>query len=183
MISGFGKPNRKINTILMVTATVLLSACTIAPPTSQKKQAEGFAVYLLAQTMSPNEMLNANLNSLALADEPIFSTDDIVSYSSDTHEIELSPAANERIRQLGVPTSGTPFVVTVDGDPIYGGAFWVGYSSLSFDGIVIDTLSADQNRPIRIQLGYPESPDLFTGEDFRSDPRILQSLKSDAKLK
>jgi len=76
-----------------------------------------------------------------------------------------------------------PFVVCVNRQPIYGGAFWVSYSSESFHGIVIDTLYAQQNQPIRIQLGYPESPELFAGEDRRSDPRILQSLEQAGKLK
>ena len=136
-----------------------------------------------AQKITADEMLEANLSDLELEDKPVLSVDDIVAYSRNTHEIELTPAAYERLSQLGVPIAGMPFVVCVDRAPVYGGAFWVGYSSMAFNGIVIDTLPATQNRPIRIQLGYPESPELFVGEDRRSDPRILQSLEQAGKLK
>jgi hypothetical protein len=55
---------------------------------------------------------------------------------------------------------------------------------LSYSGIVIDTLSAQMDNPtIRLQLGYPESPEFFEGEDLRSDPRILLSLEDAGKLR
>ena len=56
------------------------------------------------------------------------------------------------------------------------------YFSRSFDGVVIETLGVAQRQSLRIQLGYPESQDLYTGEDSRSDPAILRALKSDGKL-
>jgi hypothetical protein len=73
--------------------------------------------------------------------------------------------------------------VCVDRQPIYSGAFWVAYSSLSFDGVVIDTFLATQDKPVlQIALGYP-GPGFFQGEDPRSDPRIVQALKEAGKLK
>ena len=54
---------------------------------------------------------------------------------------------------------------------------------MSHDGIVIDTLPAQAGSPLsRLQLGYPESPELFTGEDLRDDTRIRQSLQEAGKL-
>lgn len=96
----------------------------------------------------------------------------------------LLPTARDRVARLEVPmTTGVPFVVCVGDERIYGGAFWVSWSSMSFQGIVIDTLFAKMDgHPIRIQLGYPESPERFEGKDLRSDPRILWSLTGSGKL-
>jgi hypothetical protein len=66
-------------------------------------------------------------------------------------------------------------------DPIYLGAFWPLYSSLSFDGVVIPVPLMDEP-VIQITLGYP-SPSFFAGEDPRSDPRILQALAQAGRLK
>lgn len=143
-----------------------------------------FSIYLVKQTMSAQQMTEIDLNDLELDEIPILSVDDIVTYTWETHEIDLTDSGYERIAELDVPvTTGVPFVVCVGREPIYGGAFWVAYSSMSFHGIVIDTLLAMDKHPIRIQLGYPESPELFEGEDTRSDPRILQSLEAAGKLK
>ena len=167
--------------------TVLLSGC--APASTPAMNAleplpgEGFAIYLLAQAITPNELLQVDIDSLNLAEQPILSIKDIVSYSKLTHEIELTAQAYRKMGQLEVPTSGIPFVACVDRQPIYAGAFWIGYSSQSYQGIAIDTLFAQLNHPIKITLGYPESPELFLGDDPRSDPRIMESLESAGKLK
>jgi len=120
---------------------------------------------------------------LKLEEKPLLTMEDIISYSITTHEIELTAAGYEKIRGLSVPVDGIPFAVCVNGQPIYTGAFWPGYSSLSFDGIVIDPIFATIEHPvIQIQLGYP-GPDFFKGEDPRSDPRILMVLERVGKLK
>ncbi len=143
-----------------------------------------FAIYLvdLDQGMSALDALQVNLSELALADTPILATDDMISYDWETHAITLTYAAYERLSQLQVPVApGVPFVVCVGNEPIYRGMFWGIYSSASFDGIAI-VLPPREGQPIRIQLGYPESPELFTGEDLRADPRILQALTGTGKL-
>lgn len=169
--------------VFLIDVALLLAACTTSTPTPVKETTEGFAIYLPARKIAADEILKVNLDNLELGDRPIVSIDDIVAYSKDTHEIELTPLAYERIKSLKVPTTGIPFVVCVDRQPVYGGAFWVGYSSQSFEGVVIDTLGAEQKLPIRIQLGYPESPELFVGQDRRSDARIMQALEKAGKLK
>ena len=123
------------------------------------------------------------LSHVELADEPVISMDDIISYTEETHEIELTANAYERILELTVPTSGTAFIVCLDSQPIYWGAFWVGWSSQSFEGVTImlPLLPSDQHL-IQLDLGYP-STDFYNGEDPRSNPEILQSLKEAGKLK
>ena len=111
----------------------------------------------------------------------MLSVDDIVTYSKETHEIELTASAYERIEQLEAPVDGISFVVCVGRDPVYLGAFWPLYSSLIFDGVVIQVPPMDEPA-IQITLGYPSSS-FFAGEDPRSDPRILQALAQAGRLK
>ena len=106
----------------------------------------GFSIHLLAGDIPAQQL--ATLSHLELEEDPFLTADDIVSYRKATHEIELSTTGYEKISSLSVPLDGIPFAVCVDGQPIYAGAFWVGYSSLSFDGIVIDTLLATKEHPV-----------------------------------
>ena len=163
--------------------TAVLAGCT--PATSEPDPVEGFSIYLVRQVGSGPQVREQDLTLLELEDEPFLSQDDIVAYSWETHTITLTEAARERLAALEVPlTTGRPFVVCVGDERIYPGAFWVSYSSMSFNGIVIDTLFAQMgNGSIPIQLGYPESPEFFVGEDLRSDPRIEQALSEAGKLR
>jgi hypothetical protein len=147
-------------------------------------RARGFSIYLLADEVPATDLSVVDLNHLELQEEPILSIDDIIAYSRETHEIELTAEAYERIQQLftlPVRVRGMPFVVCVGADRIYGGAFWTPASSISFDGVVICEPHDFERRVIRIALGYP-CAEAFTGKDPRSDPRVLQSLEAAGKL-
>jgi hypothetical protein len=159
---------------------LVLAACT---GTASKPEAgSAFAIYLVRGEVPDPQV---DLSLLDLEPTPFLTADDILAYTWETHAIELTDAARERVASLEVPlTTGVPFVVCVGAERIYPGAFWVSYSSMSYNGIVIDTLFAQMDDPIiRLQLGYPESPELFEGEDLRSDLRIRQSLEDAGKLR
>jgi hypothetical protein len=152
-----------------------------APTTDIEPESEGeFAIYLTARTISPAMLSQAALEALELEPDPILSTDEVLRYVGASHKILLTSSAFERINQLRVPIDGRAFVVCVGGERIYRGAFWTMASSLSFDGVVIAVPLVDAS--LRLQLGYPASPDLFAGEDPRSDGRILQALQRAGKL-
>jgi len=160
-------------------APIILIALTVfgcAPP-----EGEGFAIYLLAHDTPVSEI--PAMSHLELADEPLISVVDIVSYSASTHEIELTAEAYRRIAALEVPVWGKAFAVCVDGHPVYWGAFWTVISSMSFDGVTILLPIRPEPHVIQLQLGYPESPELFKGEDPRGNGRILESLKQAGKLR
>ena len=108
------------------------------------------------------------------------SVDDITAYDPAAHELVLTPEAGARLAGLMPPTTGLPFVVCVGSEAIYHGAFWPGYSSQSYEGVVIDPILAGQGR-VWIKLGYP-GPGFFEVEDPRADPRILQALERAGKL-
>jgi hypothetical protein len=168
---------KKIRLILIVTA-LILTGCIAS-------KAGGFSIYLLAKEIPSSELSTVDLNDLQLQKEPILSSDDIITYSKQTHEIEVTAVAYERIQRLyslPVEVRGMPFVVCVGRDRVYAGAFWTPLSSLSFDGVVIlQPLNTDR-RVIKIELGYP-GWEAFTGKDPRSDQRIMRSLEAAGKLK
>ncbi len=159
-------------------ATLLLAAVLGAcRPRPTPPAAGDFAIYLLAQKRSVGDLSGADLQTLQLEQEPVLSGADITAYARATHEITLTAEAAARIEQLPIAAGGAglPFVVCVGSERIYAGAFWSALSSLSYDGIAIEVLRG-WRRPLHIQLGYPESPAFFKGQDLRADPRILQAL-------
>ena len=143
--------------------------------------ADLFAMYLVVGEMSYYQAHTTGLSNLSLAASPVIATDDIVVYHSDTHEIELTATAFDRIENLDVPVSGLPFVVCVGDMRVYDGTFWVAFSSQSSAGVVIMKPLASNPQSIRIQLGYPGDFD-FQGKDPRSDERIMQALEHSGKL-
>ena len=166
---------RKVSLIFMVLGLVL-AACNPSQG--------NFNVYLVAQDVPHDVVVKGDLENLQLEEQAFLSESDIVWYDPDTHEMALNQAALQRIQELDIPVSGGPaFVVCVGSERIYGGVFWALYSSLSSDGVVIQLPLVTDDRTIRFQLGYPESPELFSGEDLRADPQIIQSLKRAGKLR
>jgi len=163
---------------LMLAASLTAFSCT--SPKGEPSKKEGFAIYLLARDISVSEM--PIVGNLELADGPIVSLGDVVSYYRNTHEIELTAEAHERLLELEVPTNGKVFVVCVDRQPVYWGAFWPGYSSMTFDGVTIHTPIPLDRHTIRLELGYP-SESFYSGEDPRSNPEIMQSLQQTGKLR
>ena len=141
---------------------------------------EGFAIYLTRNDIPPAQM--EALSHVDLADQPIISAADVISYSAQTHEIKLSQSAFQRVTDLKVPVTGKSFLVCVDKAPVYWGAFWVDYSSLSFEGVTIEKPLDTQGPPvITIRQGYPAAS-FYRGEDPRNNPVILKSLEQAGKL-
>ena len=168
----------EIRYLSIILLALILMGCT-------PSEADGFSIYLLANEIPSSELSKVDLHALELQEEPLLSIDDVITYSKETHEIEVTAEAYGRIQQLyslPVRVDGKPFVVCMGRDPVYAGAFWMPASSLIFDGVVICQPFDRDEHVIRIGLGYP-TPEVFGGEDPRSDPRILQSLEAAGKLK
>jgi hypothetical protein len=142
---------------------------------------EGFAVYLTKDDVPVAQM--EALSHVEIASTPVISDKDIIAYYKDTHEIELTVDAYQRVQSLEIPTNGRSFVVCVNKVPIYWGAFWTPVSSQSFNGVTIMLPSfSEKENTIQIGLGYP-SPSFYQGEDPRSDPAITEALEKAGKLK
>lgn len=141
---------------------------------------EGFAIYLTKEDIPPDRM--EALSHIDIADQPVISIKDIIKYNAQTHEMLLSASAFAGISELDVPVRGKSFMVCVDRNPIYWGAFWTPYSSMSFDGVTIwKPLLPQEPGVIALEMGYPFAS-FYEGEDPRNNPVILNSLKQAGKL-
>jgi len=125
------------------------------------------------------------LSHVDIADQPIISIEDIITYNAQTHELKLTNKAFERICQLDVPVQGKSFMVCVDKSPIYWGAFWTPISSISFDGVTIwqpfGPPGSQEQKIVTIELGYP-SLSFYGGEDPRNNTEVIESLERSKKL-
>ncbi len=159
---------------LIAAALLLVSGGCSAP------EGEGFAIYLTKDDVPPSQM--EMLSHVDIADEPVLSMDDIVSYNAATHEMLLTDEAFNRLAELQVPVRGRSFLVCVDRSPVYWGAFWVLYSSQSFDGVTIwQPLGVQDSAVVGIRLGYPGSS-FHQGEDPRANPLAMTALDEAGKL-
>lgn len=157
---------------LLLLAILVVGGCA-------SRKGEGFSIYLLARDTPVSEM--PAISHVELADKPLISMDDIVSYTKETHEIRLTAACFERTSRLEVPVSGIVFIACVDRNPVYWGAFWTPISSVPFHSVGIVKPFPSDGHTLKIQLGYPLQ-EFFEGTDPRSDPGILQSLERASKL-
>jgi len=170
----------------MKTQILLLSIfCVLTIGSCTSSKIDGFAIYLLSQDISVSEVSQTKLDQLPLAKTPLISSEDIISYERINHSIQLTPAAYKRFQQVyptPIKVNGIPFVVCVGPQRIYTGALWSPASSISYDGVIILQSFGSGEISIQLKLGYPR-PEIFTGSDPRSDPRIIRALEHDAKLK
>ena len=118
-----------------------------------------------------------NLDSAVI----LFTTDDIIVYDWEAHEIKLNNNAADRFKKLNPPVDGLPFAILLGQEQIYEGYIWPLYSSLSHDGIIIE-YPLGKGNILRIAKGYPGEV-FFSGEDFRGDQSIYDCLLEDKKIK
>jgi len=162
-----------VTTAVMVCVLVISSGCC-APDN------EGFAIYLTEGDISPAQM--PALGHVDIAEQPVIAMNDIITYNAQTHEMKLTASAFGRISELEVPVEGKSFVVCVDREPIYSGAFWTPISSMAFEGVTIwQPFSFEEPHIVSIELGYPSSS-FYGGEDPRDNPEIMGALEQAGKL-
>jgi hypothetical protein len=142
-----------------------------------------FAIYLIAGSVDARVFAQSpgRWKDLPLEREPIISDADIVAYDFSKHAMRLKPEALKRLPPPSV--AGTPFVVVVNRERIYPGAFYTSVSSIPCDVPVMVVDRAAQNQTSRadvllIESAYPQPS--FLGKDLRSDVRVRDAL---AKLK
>lgn len=142
-------------------------------------EGEAFALFLIADDqLSGADLADYELEDLPLAETPLLTTDDLISYSWEYHSFDLTDEAYTNMLATfssGMPMSGLPFVIVSQGERIYAGSFWSPSSSNTFDGVVIFQPVDPAGGSFFITLGYPTS-DYFTGEDPRSDPALQEAL-------
>jgi len=163
----------KLTLLITIVIAFFMGGCAVP-------EKEGFAIYLTRGEIPPSQM--PALSHVDIAEEPVIAADDIIAYNAETHEITLTASAFERISRLEVLTRGRSFLVCVDNQPVYWGAFWTPLSSLSFDGVTImKPLGSQEEKVIKLGLGYP-GPSFYRGEDPRNNPEVIEALERDGKL-
>ncbi len=163
-----------MNARIKKTLLAILSIATLLLPlvfnSCGSPKTEGFAIYLTRDDVPVAQM---SLD-MAIADESIIATKDIITYYKDTHEIELTDAAYERVKQINVSTSGTSFIVCLDKKPVYWGAFWLAMTSIQFKGATIfvqPTLHISQLTGKIIQIWWTgDTSSQSQDKDPRSNP-------------
>jgi hypothetical protein len=173
--------NKSLTHISVILAFVILGALLAScSPAASTQQGEGFAIYLTREDIPPSHM--EALSHVNLADLPVIGIDDVIAYNAQTHELKLNQDAFKLISQLEVPTSGKSFLVCVDKNPVYWGAFWTPISSQSFDGVTIwKPFSLSPPYIVTLELGYPSSS-FYGGEDPRNEPGIISAFERAGKL-
>jgi len=175
----------KIFFLAFVSLTVF---CQIA--FAQNDSSTGFAVYLLPEDITPNQLKNLDLKKLKPIGKPFIAENDIQFYQKETHAFRIGYLAAERLKKINDGKSGRTFAVFVGNEAIYAGAFWKSISSQSFDGIIIDPFKSVGKPPyysnsdypiLTLELGYP-SPAYFKSIDLRADSRIFKALENTGKL-
>ena len=186
---------KRVFRLQVLFAALIVVSCTITPqdskpPETTVSQGEGFAIYLTARDVPVSQM--EALSYVEPAAEPAISLKDVVSYTWETHEIELTYEAIEKLKSIAVPMGGRSFVVCVDRQPVYWGAFWNSLSSFYPAGIVISyiypfPLFTDNPHAIRLHLNIPSGATVsalpYAGIDPRRDPAIKGSLEQAGKLR
>ncbi|MFC2138161.1 hypothetical protein ACFLTE_08310 [Bacteroidota bacterium] len=147
---------------------------------------EEFAIYKTLNPIAFNPAMNysnINLDTFELNDNPILTINDIESYDSVNHIINLKKSKDE----FDIETSdvyGQMFIVIADDNRIYCGFFWTIISSVICDWIYIEEtfLSSKLNdNQIQIQVGYPDSS-FFNNTDPRNDSIIINVFSRNGKL-
>jgi hypothetical protein len=85
-----------------------------------------FAIYLTAERVNPT-LAGTNLAQVKLISPPVITDADIVAADFDVGLIRLRPECLKHLPQPSV--KGTLFMAVVDGERLFVGAFWTGYSS------------------------------------------------------
>ena len=140
-----------------------------------------FSIYLAEDDkLNATDALKVDLADIKLQSKPLFTLDDFVCYSWKDHSFILTQEAVEKLPKARV--FGVPFVVMVNGQRIYLGAFWTHVSSASFANPVICTdpfLLPSQGGRFTVDRNYA-SPDL--PEDPRDSPAVRAIFQAAGKL-
>ena len=145
-----------------------------------------FEIYMTKDQISYNGSIDysqINLDTIDLGDTPLLTMDDIESYDTVNHIINLKKSKDN----LDFPSPrvfGQMFVVLVDKNPKYCGFFWSIMSSVPCNWIFIEDpieLNGLTKYQIQINAGYPNFSH-FHGNDPRNNSIILSSFSNLGKL-
>jgi hypothetical protein len=143
-----------------------------------------FGLWLLAdEDLTAVQAATLPLASLPLAFQPLLALLSVSYYSQSSHRLALDSWYSGAYLVNSLPelgTGGVPFVVTVDEERVYLGAFFTSLSSEGFDGPVIVVEDIGETSFV-IEPSYPGNEPL-PEPDPRADPRLMELFSSAGKL-
>jgi hypothetical protein len=147
--------------------------------TTKNELGKGLKFYLLKDSsITAHQVDSTNINNLILADKPFLTYEEISYYIWAEHTFVIDSEKAGIIQNLCKNNTkysgseGIPFVVTVDNERIYLGAFWYGFSSLAPIFPYIDALFMN-GRPTILTI---RKAWIVKQPDVRNDPRIYRTL-------
>jgi len=144
------------------------------PEEARKRDAKSkdkVEVYLAKGEKDAHSSTNVPLSQIELEDVPLFTSDDVLHYDIDSDRFILNDTAYEAIQRVKLSVFGRSFVLMVGKRRVYKGALWDGWSSVTFDGVLIVRPMDKANTELQLELGYPNK-EQFTGQDPRHDPEV-----------
>ncbi len=168
---------KKIHIIYMIFFPLIFSSCSENSITESTLEGE-LNFYLLKDSqITASQAFNSNIYDLKLAERPFLSYKNLIYYKWSEHSFKIDSNKYIIIKNIcenNTSVFGIPFVVTVEQERIYLGAFWFLFSSIA-------TTFPYINEPIDNR----ENPYIFvinkswdsTKKDLRNDPRIYNTLK------
>jgi hypothetical protein len=124
-----------------------------------------------------------DVDTVTLSDTPLIAYDEILTYDTAGHVLTLT-MPRDSVLVPGMSVYGSAFVVTLDGDRLYGGFFWMSFSSIPcyVPIILLDTLfNPLLPNQIRIARNYAD-PDT-TSPDPRHNAALFARLAADGKAR
>lgn len=168
----------KTTGILLVLFSLVFFSCS-ENNINEDNSGTGLEFYLLADTSQHiSGIIETEIRNLELTDEPFLTYRNIQYYNWDEHVFTVDSSASELILKICneyASVQGIPFVVTVNSERIYIGAFWFLYSSIAPPVPYIEAPfgKTSNQRKFRINKQWYE-----TNVDKRNDKKIYNSLNS-----
>jgi hypothetical protein len=163
-------------------ALILLIAvflfCSCEKDSRNEKEVKGeICFYLLKSYKTRENSMEIIKGSARIADNPIISYKDIISYNTILNVYAISKNARDTVISLTSSVTGQPFAVTIDKEVIYTGYFWPVTSPVNCDWVHIDPLFIDFWDGLKVM-----PPDYNEKSNPANDPVLIKILQRDKKL-
>jgi hypothetical protein len=160
----------------VILAFVIITSCK----KDKINPSDGVAFFLVKDSVIA---ASPNISTLSLG-VPLIRYNDIVSYDSTTHILELTFPADSIFNKKN-KIDGKAFILTVDNVRTYFGYIWSNKHSTIYQMKTFICLTNAEQDPnlfhVYLSKGYPDK--LRTVNDMRNDSKIIDRFKQDNKLK
>ncbi|MBL0355355.1 MAG: hypothetical protein IPP72_00010 [Chitinophagaceae bacterium] len=151
--------------------------------TSNEGETGEVEIYLLKTVQFTSGKCQVDAGASAIEALPFITNDDIISYTKNQYEYELSQTAVEKIKSTNINRDGTPMALAVNGQIIYYFIFKPDYSNSPCYHSITMGYSYIQDNKVQMRLGYPVQVQGVAIEDKRNDQVLLTAFEQQNKLR